>query len=1099
MVSESEEENQQVKEWMSQLRELSYDAEDCVDEFMHSLARGDTCDGFIQNISSKVITLLHAIYEDKDKLVGIGNLVDILVKQLTDDIDLHPHRMVVSIVGLGGLGKTTLANQVFKKIKTQFHCTAFVPVSRSPNITKILSDALLQVLESSSKSTADQRGDHIANIKEDLRHEALEYLQIVNMIREYLQNKRVHRERMVGVTASALMGVMNPLLGRLSSLLEREDVNLKGVHRKIIFLRDELSSMSTTLEMVSESEEASSQVKEWMGQLRELSYDVEDCIEIFTHHLDRVATCEGFIQKIISKVITLKAHYHIGIQINELKERVMEVSDRRKRYRIDPSTLFAKSVAIDPRLPALFEEADRLVGIDGQMDKLVQLLSDGIGLHTQRKVVSIVGFGGLGKTTLANQVFQKVRSQFDCTAFVSVTRSPNVNFSDTLLQFLKSCPITADQNQDIARVQEDLYLKTLEYPQLVNMNRDCLQNKRYAIIHERNMSFMIFYHKDDYPLELKEVTDDILRKCHGLPLAIVNIASLLATKPISKREWERVRNSLGSALEQDHELELVKRILFLSYCDLPHYLKICFLYLSIFPEDHVIGRLCLIRKWIAEGFIAEQQGQYLEDTAENYFSELINRNMIEPVGNDYSGRSRACRVHDIMLDLIISLSVKENFVAIMADHKLTLSTNKIRRLSLQGNCAEQSLCLGANSFSQVRSFTVFGDVRKIPPLLNFHNLRVLDIQNCPSLEDRDIENIGSLSHLRYISLYNSNIGKIPSQIGRLQHLQTLDLRATRIKELPATIAQLHQLVRICVPNGVELPKGIGNMIALEELSMLDASKTPPEVVQELGNLTKLKVLGIKWCADNAINDEGGFKKSLISSFCNLGERNLNSLRIETTERCSMDFLFDSLCPHPCHMQTFRNSPTFARLPKWISYLSVLTNLVIFIEDVGGGDVDVLKDLPALRCLQIFTTEYLQESLTISPKGFQCLEDFHFRPSMYSKKKKGVTSLIFEAGAMPRLNRLWFRFVVHDTLSTYGVDFDFGISLLSSLKCLWVSINCRGAMFWEVEAAKATITNAAALLPNRPRHAIHIFGEEGMVEDEEQKDSGTADQPDGSPT
>ncbi|KAJ1268392.1 hypothetical protein BS78_07G131400 [Paspalum vaginatum] len=960
---------------------------------------------------------------------------------------------------------------------------------------------------------------------------------------------------MVGVTVSALIGVMNPLLGNLCALLDREDVKLQGEHRHIVFLRDELGSMSTALEMVSESEEANPQVKEWMSQLRELSYDVQDCIEIFMHRLHNVDTCNGFIHKIISKVITLKARYQIGIQINELKERVMEVSDRRKRYKVDPSAVPPKSVATDPRLPALFEESDKLVGIDSQMDKLVKWLSDGISLDTKRKVVSIVGLGGLGKTTLANQVFQKVRSQFDCTAFVSVTRSPNVNkiLSDTLLQFLKSSSITSDQNQDIARVQEDLYLKTSEYPQLVNMNRDYLQNKRYLVIiddlwckqawkevqcafpqnnnaskimtttrieevakycsfpHKEYVYAMmplnsddskslflkrIFYNKDDCPLELKEVTDDILRKCHGLPLAIVNIASLLATKPISKREWERVRNSLGSALEQDHELELVKKILFLSYCDLPHYLKICFLDLSIFPEDHMIGRLCLIRRWIAEGFIVEQQGQRLEDTAENYFSELINRNMIKPVGTDYSGRPRACQVHDIMLDLIISLSVKENFVTIVADHKLTPLTNKIRRLSLQGNCREQSIWLGMNNLSQVRSFSVFGDVMKIPPLLYFHVLRVLDIQNCSSLEDRDIENIGDLIHLRYLSLYNSNISKIPRQIGRLQHLQTLDLRATRIKELPATIAQLYQLVRLCVPNGVGLPNGIGNMKALEELSMFDASKNSLEVMQELGNLTNLKVLGIKWCADSAVNDEGSFKKSLVSSFCNLGERNLHSLKIETTERCSMDFLFDSLCPHPCHVRTFSNSPIFSRLPKWISYLSILTNLVIFIEEMGVGDMDMLKDLPTLCCLQIFTTEYPQESLTISPGGFQYLEDFHFRPSMYSKKKEKM-SLIFEAGAMPRLNRLWFRFAVHDTLSSYGTDFDFGISHLSSLKCIWVSINCRGAMVWEVEAAKATITNAVSHLPNRPRHEIHIFGEEEMVEDEDHgEDSGVAGQPEG---
>jgi len=97
---------------------------------------------------------------------------------------------------------------------------------------------------------------------------------------------------MVGETASALIGVMNPLLGRLGSMLEREDANIQGVHRQILFLRDELSSMSTALEMVSESEEANSQVKEWMGQLRELSYDVEDCIDIFMHHLGRAATVD---------------------------------------------------------------------------------------------------------------------------------------------------------------------------------------------------------------------------------------------------------------------------------------------------------------------------------------------------------------------------------------------------------------------------------------------------------------------------------------------------------------------------------------------------------------------------------------------------------------------------------------------------------------------------------------------------------------------------------------------------------------------------------------------------------------------------------------
>ena len=121
---------------------------------------------------------------------------------------------------------------------------------------------------------------------------------------------------------------------------------------------------------------------------------------------------------------------------------------------------------------------------------------------------------------------------------------------------------------------------------------------------------------------------------------LVDIVSLSETKITSKQEWERVQNSLSLSLEQDHELEVVKRVLLLSYYDLPYYLKICLLDMSIFPEDYEIDRLRPIWRWMAEGFIIEQRGQSLEDTGENYISELINRNMIEVVDIDYSGRPR---------------------------------------------------------------------------------------------------------------------------------------------------------------------------------------------------------------------------------------------------------------------------------------------------------------------------------------------------------------------------------------------------------------------------------------------------------------------------
>jgi len=287
---------------------------------------------------------------------------------------------------------------------------------------------------------------------------------------------------MVGLTASALLGVMNPVLIKLTVLLGKEFEKFKDVRKKIADLQDELGSMKTALEMVSESEEAKPQVKEWMSQLRELSYDAEDCIDKYMHNLSHGDTSDGLTHKLTGLVTTLRARRRISNEIKELMERALKVSDRHRRYEQGPSMPCPNSVVIDPRLHAVFEEADRLVGIDRQRDKLVTWLTDRIDLHPQRMVVSIVGPGGLGKTTLANQVFQKITSQFDCTAFVSVSRSPNVKkiLSDAFLQVLESYRNkTAEQSEEIARIQ-DLGHGGLDYLQLISRMRCYLQNKRYA-------------------------------------------------------------------------------------------------------------------------------------------------------------------------------------------------------------------------------------------------------------------------------------------------------------------------------------------------------------------------------------------------------------------------------------------------------------------------------------------------------------------------------------------------------------------------------------------------------------------------------------------
>jgi disease resistance protein RPM1 len=78
----------------------------------------------------------------------------------------------------------------------------------------------------------------------------------------------------------------------------------------------------------------------------------------------------------------------------------------------------------------------------------------------------------------------------------------------------------------------------------------------------------IFGYEECY-IQLQEVSDEILKKCGGLPLAIISISGLLANKPAMKEEWEKVRNSIAFSLERHRNLEGIKAILTLSYNDLP--------------------------------------------------------------------------------------------------------------------------------------------------------------------------------------------------------------------------------------------------------------------------------------------------------------------------------------------------------------------------------------------------------------------------------------------------------------------------------------------------------------------------------------------------
>jgi hypothetical protein len=196
--------------------------------------------------------------------------------------------------------------------------------------------------------------------------------------------------------------------------------------------------------------------------VRELSYDIENCIDLFMHKMGKdAAEATNLITKTISRIKKIWSHHKMATLIDELKARVE--GHRGKRYKFDDKTASQVQVLqIDPRLP-LYVEAERLVGIEGPREEIIEWLkNDPYG--QQLKVVSIVGFGGLGKTTLANQVYQKIKGQFDCSGFVPVSRNPNI--AKILANMLKELGSCVDQTNDER--------------QLIDKLRAFLRDKRYV-------------------------------------------------------------------------------------------------------------------------------------------------------------------------------------------------------------------------------------------------------------------------------------------------------------------------------------------------------------------------------------------------------------------------------------------------------------------------------------------------------------------------------------------------------------------------------------------------------------------------------------------
>ncbi|XP_073352998.1 disease resistance protein PIK6-NP-like [Aegilops tauschii subsp. strangulata] len=787
-------------------------------------------------------------------------------------------------------------------------------------------------------------------------------------------------------------GAIDSLLGRLTTVLVSEAQLLGGLRGDVEFISDEMESMNGLLMHLAESHNRDNQVRAWMKQVAGLSRDCEGNVELYVQYVGGAGPGArkgvlGSLLRMLRFVRTMSARHRIATRIRELKV-----------WRHCP----AGTISHHPRCSG---STARRTGGGGGSAETIESQSD----YNKRKyrLICIEGEGSVGKTTIAQKVYEhtSVVRSFDHMVWINIVKSYR-QYSELRREILQqlhpqSRMVSLWKDDKESQNSELLFGKSIlvildavggQAEFSCEINRDF---RHYDVCANSALIMTGNYFGDwigdDAGFHTKKF------RCETRPI-------FFRTRALDLAKATAELETLCRVLEENRN-NTAKMLLMVCYNELPSHHKSCLMYLSIFPQGHIIMRADLLRRWVCEGLITKRSAgtSTLHDQAERIFDSLVTRGFICPGEISSAGKIKSFTLNSIVHDFIVT---DVGFVDTSSRPELA------HRFSINSGVAIQEEPL-SESDSDPSGHGILTTIESLTESDQWQFLKVLDLRGCKGLQKKHLNSICKILLLKYLSLRNTDVAELPKDIEKLQCLQTLDIRQTAVRVLATKSVVLPMLKHLLAgkrdsptPNNdsesdtdrfeesfaaVRLPRSIRRMEKLEVLSHVEVAHS--DDLTDVGKLLRLRKLGVIL---------QGKKEELELLFQQIEKLKgcLRSLSIQMDQHTKSE---GELPSPPKNLQSLNIRSITGGLYPWIAGHDQLTKVTLSETGLGEEALRILGQLRILRCLRLRRKSYVESQLKFKKEEFKSLKSLVVEGS-------DITSITFETGAAPKMEMIFWSFV-----------------------------------------------------------------------------------------